>query len=138
MTTNIRILWILTAYFFILAAVYTVWALIDTAEIEWVGTLAIALSGILTAFIGFYLQISRRNQGGELAEDRLDAEIDDGDPELGFFSPWSWWPVFLAAGAALAMVGLSVGFWVALYAIPLVLVGLVGWTFEYYRGYFGR
>jgi hypothetical protein len=137
-TTNIRILWILTAYFFILAAVYTVWALIDTAEIEWVGTLAIALSGILTAFIGFYLQISRRNQGGELAEDRLDAEIDDGDPELGFFSPWSWWPVFLAAGAALAMVGLSVGFWVALYAIPLVLVGLVGWTFEYYRGYFGR
>ncbi len=138
MTTNIRILWILTAYFFILAAVYTVWALIDTAEIEWVGTLAIALSGILTAFIAFYLQISRRNQGGELAEDRLDAEIDDGDPELGFFSPWSWWPVFLAAGAALAMVGLSVGFWVALYAIPLVLVGLVGWTFEYYRGYFGR
>ena len=138
MTTNIRILWILTAYFFILAAVYTVWALIDTAEIEWVGTLAIALSGILTAFIGFYLQMSRRNQGGELAEDRLDAEIDDGDPELGFFSPWSWWPVFLAAGAALAMVGLSVGFWVALYAIPLVLVGLVGWTFEYYRGYFGR
>jgi hypothetical protein len=137
-TTNIRILWILTAYFFILAAVYTVWALIDTAEIEWVGTLAIALSGILTAFIAFYLQISRRNQGGELAEDRLDAEIDDGDPELGFFSPWSWWPVFLAAGAALAMVGLSVGFWVALYAIPLVLVGLVGWTFEYYRGYFGR
>ena len=138
MKTNIRILWILTIYFFLLAGVYTVWALLDTAEVEWVGTLAMALSGILTAFIGFYLQVSRRNQGGDLPEDRPDAEIDDGDPEIGYFSPWSWWPIFLAAGAALAMVGLSVGFWVALYALPLVLVGLVGWTFEYYRGYFGR
>jgi len=58
--------------------------------------------------------------------------------KVGFFSPWSWWPVFLAGGIGLATVGLAVGVWVALYSIPLVLVGLVGWTYEYYRGYFGR
>ena len=138
MKTNIVVLWFLTIYFFILAGVYTTWSLIVDQEVEWVGTLAIALSGALTVFIAFFLQVVKRNQGGELPEDRLDAEIDDGDPELGFFSPWSWWPVFLAGGAGIAMVGLSVGIWVTLYSIPLVLVGLVGWTYEYYRGYFGR
>lgn len=138
MKTNIVLLWVLTVYFFILAGVYTVWALIDSGTVEWVGTLAIALSGALTVFIAFFLQVAKKNQGGELPEDRLDAEIDDGDAELGFFSPWSWWPIFLAAGAGMAIVGLAVGVWVALYAVPLVLIGLVGWTFEYYRGYFAR
>jgi hypothetical protein len=136
--TNIILLYVLAAYFLLLTTVYTVWAQIYWSDTEWVGTLAIGLSAILCIFIAFYLQIQQKNQGGVLPEDRLDAEIDDGDPELGYFSPWSWWPVFLAGGAALAMVGLSVGVWVALYALPLVLVGLTGWTYEYYRGYFGR
>jgi hypothetical protein len=136
--TNIAVLSVMAVYFFILAAVYSVWSVIGKGHIEWVGTLAIALSGGLTIFIAFFLQVVQRNAGGLLPEDRLDAEIDDGDPELGFYSPWSWWPVFLAGGAALAMVGFSVGIWVALYALPLVLIGIVGWTYEYYRGYFGR
>lgn len=138
MKTNIVVLNVLTVYFFILAAIYTVWAIIDTGQVEWVGTLAIALSGGLTVFIAFFLQVVKRNQGGELPEDRVDADIDDGDPEIGFFSPWSWWPLFLAAGAALAFFGISVGYWVSLYALPLVIIGLIGWTYEYYRGYFGR
>lgn len=138
MRTNIAVLWVLTAYFVALGIAYTVWAVLATAEVEWVGTFAIFLSGAFSAFIAFYLQVAKKNLGGVLPEDRLDAEIDDGDPEIGFFSPWSWWPVFLAGGIGLATVGLAVGVWVALYAIPLVLVGLVGWTYEYYRGYFGR
>jgi len=138
MKTNIGVLWVLTAYFAVLTVVYTVWAIIDTGELEWIGTIAIALSGVLSALIAFYLQIQLKNQGGVLPEDRLDADIDDGDPELGFYSPWSWWPVMLAVGAAIAMLGMSVGIWVALYGIPLVVVALVGWTYEYYRGYFAR
>jgi hypothetical protein len=136
--TNIVVLWILAIYFFILTAVYTVWAIIDTGVVEPIGTIAIGLSGVLAVFIAFYLQIQVKNQGGVLPEDRLDADIDDGDPELGFYSPWSWWPLVLAAGAAIAMLGISVGFWVALYGVPLVLVALIGWTYEYYRGYFAR
>jgi ribose/xylose/arabinose/galactoside ABC-type transport system permease subunit len=138
MKTNIVVLWVLTAYFVVLTAVYTVWAIIDTGELEWIGTIAIGLSGGLVALIAYYLQVQLKNQGGVLPEDRLDADIDDGDPELGFFSPWSWWPLMLAAGAAIAMVGLSVGIWVALYGLPLILIALVGWTYEYYRGYFAR
>ena len=138
MKTNIVVLSILAVYFGLLATVYTVWSLIADGAMEWAGSLAIALSGVLSLLIAFFLQIQFKNQGGELPEDRLDANIDDGDAELGFFSPWSWWPIVLAAGAAIAFVGLAVGFWVALYGLPLVLIGLVGWSYEYYRGYFAR
>jgi hypothetical protein len=138
MKTNIAVLWVLAFYFMILTAVYTVWAIIDTGVIEWIGSIAIGLSAVLSIFIAFYLQVQHKNQGGELPEDRLDADIDDGDPEIGFYSPWSWWPVMLAGGAGIAMLGMSVGIWVALYGIPLVLVSLIGWTYEYYRGYFAR
>jgi hypothetical protein len=138
MKTNIGVLWVMAVYFFLLTAVYTVWAIIDTGVVEWIGTIAIGLSGILATFIAFYLQVQLRNQGGVLPEDRLDADIDDGDPELGFYSPWSWWPFMLAAGAAIAMLGFAVGIWVAFYAIPVVLIAVVGWSYEYYRGYFAR
>lgn len=138
MKTNINVMWVLTAYFVALAIIYTVWAIIDTNEIEWVGSIAIALSAGLSGFIAYYLQLVKKNQGGELPEDRLDAEIDEGDPELGHFSPWSWWPITLAFGLAVVFLGVSVGFWVAMYAVPLVLVALVGWVYEHYRGNFAR
>jgi hypothetical protein len=77
-------------------------------------------------------------QGAELPEDRLDANIDDGDAELGFFSPWSWWPIMLAASAALAFLGLAIGFWIAFIAVPLFVISIVGWVYEYYRGNFAR
>lgn len=138
MKTNIAVLWVLTAYFLVLAAIYTVWALIDTGEVEWVGSIAISLSAGLSGFIAFYLQLVKKNQGGELPEDRYDAEIDEGDPEIGHFSPWSWWPVTLAAGTAIVFLGISVGFWVSMYALPIVLVALIGWVYEHYRGNFAR
>ena len=51
--------------------------------------------------------------GSVWPEDRLDASIDDGDPELGHFSPWSWWPLILAISATLGFLGFAVGVWIA-------------------------
>ena len=138
MKTNINLFWILVGFFALLTAIYTGWALIDTGEVEWVGSVAIGLCAVLSAFIAFYLQLVDRSSGGLLPEDRLDADIDDGDPELGHFSPWSWWPIFLAGGVSLAFLGLAAGIWIVFYAVPLALVGIVGWVYEYYRGNFGR
>lgn len=138
MKTNVNLFWILLAFFALLTAVYTIWALIDTGRVEWVGTVAIGLCAVLSAFIAFYLQLVNRSTGGPLPEDRLDADIDDGDPELGYFSPWSWWPVFLAGGVTFTFLGLAAGIWIMFYAIPLAMLGLVGWVYEYYRGNFGR
>jgi hypothetical protein len=38
------------------------------------------------------------------------------------------------------VLGLCVGFnfWLSFIALPLVLVGVVGWVYEYYRGNFAR
>jgi hypothetical protein len=106
MKTNIVLLGILTAYFFALRAVYTVWSIIDTQAVEWIGTWLLVLSGVLTIFIAFFLQIQLKNQGGDLPEDVLEANVDDGDPELGFFQPlelvaghsWQLAPQSLSSG----------------------------------------
>lgn len=141
MRANYVLFYVLAAFFFLAAAVYAFWSWLDAGwdlHPEWVGTVGISLTGILSVFLGFYVQRSHRAQGGELPEDRLDADIDDGDPELGFFSPWSWWPLVLAASAALAFLGLAVGVWITFGAVALFLVAIVGWVYEYYRGYFAR
>jgi len=76
---------------------------------------------------------THKNQG-VVPEDRLDANIEDGDAEIGFFSPWSWWPFFIGAFAALAFTSLAVGWWLFFIAFPLALVALIGFVFEYSRG----
>ena len=75
-----------------------------------------------------------------LVEDIDDSDIDDGDPELGEFSPWSWWPIVLAFALALFILGLCIGFnfWLTFLSAPIVLVAVVGWVYEYYRGHFAR
>ena len=147
MKANYILFVILAIFFWVADAAYIIWSVIDPVRddvvywwdgIEWVGAVAIALSGILSAFIGFYLSRVHAGQGGELPEDRVEAEIDDGDAEQGFFSPWSWWPVMLALSASLVFAGLAVGFWISIIGGGVFVVSIIGWQYEYYRGYFAR
>ncbi len=138
MRVNSVMFWILTVFFVFIAAVYGFWTVIETGQLEWIGTIALGLSGILAGFIAFYLDRVYNAQGGELPEDLLDANIDDGDAELGFFSPWSWWPIIVAGSLALFMLGLAVGFWICFIAVAILVISLVGWVYEYYRGVFAR
>lgn len=138
MRVNTVLFWVLAVFFLVCAAAYTVWNIVSHGTWEPVGTIAMALCAILGAFLAFYIGRAHGAQGGELPEDRLDANIDDGDAELGFFSPWSWWPLVLAFAIGLSFLGLAVGFWLTFCAVGLVLVALVGWVYEYYRGHFAR
>ena len=90
--------------------------------------------------IAVYLWLVQKKQGGVLIEDLDDSDIDDGDPEIGEFSPWSWWPLVLALSLSLVVLGLCIGFnfWLTFLSAPLVLIGVIGWVFEYYRGHFAR
>lgn len=140
MRANANLFKILTGFFTIVTVTYVVWGLLDPMQykVEWAGTFALGLTALLSAFIAFYLGRVYKAQGGELPEDRLDSNIDDGDPEMGFFSPWSWWPILLAGSTALLFLGLAVGFWISIIAVGLGLISLVGWVYEYYRGMFAR
>ena len=110
MKSNVVIFTIIAVYFFVVGTMYTVWNLVTHGYIEWAGTIAVFLSGGLGAFIAVYLWLVKRKQGGVLVEDMDDADIDDGDPEVGEFSPWSWWPIVLAGALALFILGLCIGF----------------------------
>ncbi len=146
MGTNVRLLWVLSGFFFLADAIYIAWSLLVSADpaggvppqIEWVGAISIGLTGILTTLIAFYVGLSHRAQGGELPEDRLDALIDDGEAEQGHFSPWSWWPIVLAGSSAITVLGLAIGPWISFIGVAILIISVVGWVYEYYRGYFAR
>ncbi len=139
MKTNIGLFWLLFGFFLAGDVAYSIWALIEYGHFEYVGSVAILLSAVLAAFIAFYLGLVDRSLGDEsLPEDIETANIDDGDPEQGSFSPWSWWPITLAGALALTFLGLAVGTWMSFIGVPIVLVALVGWVYEYYRGNFAR
>ena len=138
MKSNIGVLAVLGGFFLLADIVYIVWNIIDTGTVEWVGSVAILLSAILAAFIGFFLNLVNRSQGGILLPEDTDADIDDADPELGHFSPWSWWPLMIGFGLFLVFLGLAVGFWVCFIGVPIALISIVGWVYEYYRGNFAR
>jgi hypothetical protein len=146
MAATWKLFLILSVFCFAACAGYIVWGLSDATfgnqsiggRVEWVGVVALALTGALCSLITFYLFRLHRAQGGELPEDRADALIDDGEAEQGFFSPWSWWPVSLGASVALMFLGLAIGNWICFIAVPLAGVSVIGLIYEYQRGNFGH
>jgi len=126
--TESRIFLIIAVFCFIATAVYASWAK------EVVGIVGISLTGGLCFIIGTYFWfVSRRVE--LRPEDNPDGEISDGAGELGFFSPGSYWPIGLAAGAALA--GISLAFfyaWLIAISVAIILAMVAGLLFEYHVG----
>ena len=119
---------ILTVFFAIVTPIY--WLL----SYEPAGTVALALTAVMSALIAFYVLFTARRLPRPRPEDRTDAEIEEGAGELGFYSPHSWWPLFLAASAAVTALGLVFGWWLVGLGLIFVLLSLGGFLFEYYRG----
>jgi hypothetical protein len=124
----------LTAFLFIAAVVYAYWTDGEMGSVEWVGTIALILSGLLTLMCGgFFLVVSRRIN--PRPEDRSDAEIVEGAGEVGFFSPGSYYPFGIAAAAFIAALGMVFWLpWLIMTGLVAVLVGTGGLLFEYYTG----
>ena len=101
------------------------------------GTTALALSGGLAVIVGFYVLFTAKRVYPR-PEDREDGEIDEADPEYGFFSPHSWWPLFIGLGAFIIALGMIFAVWVIVVGLTALLLALVGWLFEYYRGEFAK
>ncbi|MFJ3883136.1 cytochrome c oxidase subunit 4 [Streptomyces sp. NPDC090077] len=119
-------LW-LSVFILIMTVVYGVWSK------EPVGTTALALAFGLSAMIGYYLAFTAKRVD-EMAQDNLEADVADEAGELGFFAPHSWQPLSLAIGGALAFMGVIFGWWLMYFSAPIILIGLWGWVYEYYRG----
>ena len=101
------------------------------------GTTALFFSVCLAFLTGFYLLFTGRRLPPR-AEDVPDAEISDGTGELGFFSPHSWWPLITGLSAAVAALGVAVGWWLFLIGMLFVILSAIGFVFEYYRGQYAH
>ena len=133
MKTEWRIFGVVSVFLFVACAVYAWWTWYELT-LDWVGTVALLLSGLLTSMCGgFFWFVSRRID--PRPEDRPDAEVAEGAGEIGFFSPGSYWPFGLALAATVA--GLGLVFWMVwLLAAGMIAVtaATCGLLFEYYTG----
>jgi hypothetical protein len=99
------------------------------------GTVGLALAVGLALLVGFYLLFTGRRLPLR-PEDNPEGEIAEGTGEIGFFSPHSWWPMWLGLSGAIMFVGFAIGWWLFLIGALLVFVSAIGFVFEYYRGEF--
>ena len=102
------------------------------------GSAALAFAVALAVLAGFYVLFTGRNlrnvSGVERPEDNTEGEIYEGTGEIGFFSPHSWWPLFVGFSCAVLAFGLAIGWWLFLIGALMVMFTVVGFVFEYYRG----
>ncbi|MGW4028546.1 cytochrome c oxidase subunit 4 [Streptomyces sp. NPDC004838] len=119
-------LW-LSVFILAVAILYGVWSK------EPAGTTALFLAFGLSIMVGFYLAFTARRVDA-MAQDDKEAGVADEAGEVGFFAPHSWQPLFLATGGALAFLSVAVGWWLMYFSAPIILLGIFGWVFEYYRG----
>src|SRR5262245_53968486 len=119
---------ICTVFFVLVAPAY--WLIAEDVT----STAALVMTALLAALTTFYLGFHASRMAPR-PEDRKDAEIADGAGELGFFPPYSWWPLW--CGATLAVIvyaGALQLWWLMVIGVVLGAIASCGWIFEYYRG----
>ena len=134
MRTEYKIFVGVAAFLFGAAIVYGFYTRGTGTHVEWVGTIALILSGLLCSMCGgFFWFVARRID--LRPEDREDGEIAEGAGEIGFFSPGSYWPFGIALSATIAGLGLVLWmWWLVVAGMILVIVSSSAMIFEYYTG----
>ena len=101
---------------------------------DYAGTSALVMTTLLAALVAFYLAVVAK-QIDPRPEDRSEADISEGAGELGFFPPYSWWPLYVSLAASVMVLGVVFGWWLFIIGTGLGAAALVGFVFEYYRGF---
>jgi hypothetical protein len=119
---------ICTAFFIIVAPAY--WFI----TYDPTGTSALVMTVLLAALVTFYLGFHASKMEPR-PEDRKDAEIADGAGELGFFPPYSWWPLWCGLTLGVMVFGVAMAaWWLFVIGVGIGVLALCGWIYEYYVG----
>jgi hypothetical protein len=124
-----RMFLVLSIFFIPVAVVYGLWSRWE----ELMGFIGLVLTSALCGLIAFYLSVTGRNLGPR-PEDNPSALISEQEGDYGFFTPYSWWPLWLGASAALLFAGLAVGWWLFIIGSMFAIIAIIGWTFEHFKG----
>jgi hypothetical protein len=117
----------LTVFFIIVAPSY--WYISGDPT----GTSALVMTTALAALVTFYLGFHSARMD-DRPEDRKQAQVVDGAGDVGFFPPYSWWPLWCACSLATCVLGIVFGWWLFIIGVAAGSVTLCGFVFEYYRG----
>jgi hypothetical protein len=118
-------------FYFLISGIY--WYL----SRDEIGTTALVMTGALAFLVAFYILYTAKRVYPR-PEDRDDAEVDEADPEYGFFSPHSWWPLAVGIGAMLTALGFIFAVWLIVLGVAALMLAIIGWLFEYYRREFAH
>jgi hypothetical protein len=134
MKAEFRIFGVVAAFLYVVCVLYAWWTDYTLGSVDWIGSIALLLSGLLCTMCGGYFWfVSHRID--PRPEDRLDAEISDAAGEVGFFSPGSYWPFGVALGAITAAVGVAAWQpWILILGLVGTTIGAAALLFEYYTG----
>jgi hypothetical protein len=120
-------------YLFAFLAIFL--APVDVVYFLWshdpTGTTALALAVLLGTLVSSYLLVTARRMDAR-PEDRPDAEVSDGAGEIGFFSPYSWAPLWCAMSAAMVFAGIVFGWWLVFIGAAAAIPAVGSMIFEYY------
>lgn len=134
MNASARIFFILCAFFAVVGIAYgVITGRNEPMGIEPVGFAALLGAAGLAGLIAIFLSLNTRVHK-DRPEDRLDGEVSDQAGVQGSFAPYSWWPLWTAAGAALCFLGVAAGWWLFAFGFILAFVGIVGWVLEFSSG----
>ncbi|ORC21993.1 MULTISPECIES: cytochrome c oxidase subunit 4 [Rothia] len=100
---------------------------------EWAGFPAILATAVMCLFLWYFLKFTDKKHP-DMPYENLEGEIADGAGDYGFYSPWSWWPLFIGAACTIVVLGLAIDWWIVLIAIPFAAAAVLGWVYEYNRG----
>jgi hypothetical protein len=123
-------------FLFVACGLYAWWSktYFTPHQVEWVGVVALILSGLLCLMCGGYFWfVSRRIDARP--EDRADAEITDAVGEVGFFSPGSYIPFGMGLAAITAAIAIAYwAIWLLVFGLAFTIIGAAALVFEYYTG----
>lgn len=126
MKSSSKLLYGIAAFLGLMAVIYIVGTgfVADDANrggTEWAGVTALVLATALAIMLGVYLHFTD-SRADILPEDWEEAEVEDKAGILGFFSPGSIYPAWMAG--SVGVLGLGIAFWyywlMALGAVLLV------------------
>lgn len=129
MKTESKLFLALVPFFLLVAGIYTYF----TEAGEWVGIIGLLLTAAMCAFVAWFFWLSGKNVDAR-PEDDLDGEIHQQSGDYGHFAPYSWWPLFLSLAVSVAVLGVGVGWWLVVVSAPFLVISILGWTLEFFRG----
>jgi hypothetical protein len=122
--------WLFAAGFLFYSLVGVVYGFLSR---DVVGTVLLIFTGLLALIAGYYILYTAKRVYPR-PEDRRDANIDEADPEYGFFSPHSWWPLAVGFAAFVTVLGFIFAAWMFAFGVLILMISVTGWLFEYYYG----